>query len=342
MRTDEHPPDARIGNLILEVRRGGQAAGWLRGAAMQVAKALCADASLRALLVLAEPKMTDARLARELGDLREVLRPEIGSRLFVASIRDGVVSMLPKELGDGLDEVVLERVARGARLQGAKRGTAWFSVLEVLVHHWLKGSPPTSIAELMNATGLSYPSVAAAVERLRHVVRRSSDRSVELVRFPRDEWAQLASAGEDVRETIRFADRSGKPRAIESLLRRLAALGRGDVAIGGTLGAARHLPSLDVAGTPRLDLSLHAPLGAPDTEIVARLDAALERTSKRDEPAAVVLHVVRRRVPLFERDADGSTWADATECLLDLQEARLETQAQQFVRELAARHRQRH
>jgi hypothetical protein len=269
--------------------------------------------------------------------MRLVLRPGIGSRLFVASVRAGVVSKLPPELGGGLEELVLKLVAREARLQGAKRGTAWFSVLEVLVHHWLNGSPPTSIARLMSTTGLSYPSVAAAVERLRHVVRRGSDRSVELLRFPREEWEQLAAASVRVRETIRFADRTGKPRSIESLVRRLTALGRPDIAIGGILGATHHLPSLDVVGTPRLDLSVHAPHGAPDLTVVSRLDAALERTSLRDEPAVVVLHVVRRRDPLFDREVGGSAWADPTECLLDLQEAKLEAQARQFIRELAAR-----
>lgn len=338
MRHTDFHPDARIGDLIVEVKRGGQAAGWMRGAAIQVAVALATDPKLQALLVLAEPKMTDSRLAQELSELRKVLRPEIGARLFVTSVRDGIVSQLPQELGGGLEEFVLQRVAHETRLQGAKRGTAWFSVLEVLVHHWLKGSPPTSIADLMSTTGLSYPSVAAAIERLRHVVGRSSDRRVDLLRFPRDEWEQLLSASEDVRETIRFADRSGKPRAIETLVRRFEALGRTDVALGGVLGATHHLPSLDVIGTPRLDVSIHAPHGTPDMGIVALLDAALERTSRREESAAVVLHVVRRRNPLFEHGADGQTWADPTECLLDLQEARLESQAQQFIHELAARH----
>ena len=337
MRQTEFQPDARVGNLIVEVKRGEQAAGWMRGAVMQVAGALAAEPDLRALLVLAEPKMTDARLTQELDEMREVLRPGIGSRLFVTSVRDGIVSRLPKELGGGLEELVLNLVAREARLQGAKRGTAWFSVLEVLVHHWLNGSPPTSIAALMSTTGLSYPSVAAAIERLRHVVRRGSNRSVELLRFPREEWEQLASASDSVRETMRFADRTGKPRAIEALVRRLAALDRTDIAIGGILGATHHLPNLDIVGTPRLDLSVHAPHGTPDISVVSHLDAALERTSLREEPAVVVLHVVRRRDALFGRNVGGSVWADPTECLLDLQEAKLEAQAQQFIRELAAR-----
>ncbi len=336
MRQTKFKPGERVGNLIVEVKRGEQAAGWMRGAAMQVAIALASDPDLRALLVLAEPKMTDARLAQELDDLRIVLRPGIGSRLFVASVRDGVVSELPAELGGGLEDFVLEAVAREARAQRAKRGTAWFSVLQVLVHHWLNGSPPTSISELMGTTGLSYPTVAAAIERLRHVLRRGSDRSVELLRFPREEWEQLAAASDVVRETVRFADRTGKPRAIGYLVRRLTSLHRTDIAIGGILGATHHVPGLDIVGTPRLDLSVHAPQGTPDLTVISRLDAALERTSDRNEPAVVVLHVVRRRDPLFHREVDGSVWADPTECLLDLQEAKLEAQARQFVRELTA------
>ncbi len=118
----------------------------------------------------------------------------------------------------------------------------------------------------------------------------------------------------------------------------MASLGRADVATGGILGAAHHLPSLDVVGTPRLDLCVHEPLGTPDTGFISRLDAALERASEREESPAVVLHVVRRRDAFFERDGAGRTWADPSECLLDLQESRLGAQAQQFLREMAARH----
>ena len=81
------------------------------------------------------------------------------------------------------------------------------------------------------------------------------------------------------------------------------------------------------------------PLG--HTFISPPMNPSLERTSPREEPAVLVVHVVRRAEAHFERESPGRSWVDPPECLLDLQEARLTPQAEQFLSELCARHQRR-
>jgi hypothetical protein len=68
-----------------------------------------------------------------------------------------------------------------------------------------------------------------------------------------------------------------------------------------------------------------------DWSFVERLDPELEKTERRDEPAALAVHLVRRKVPLFQPGEGGMQWADPVECLLDLHEAHLEAQAKELL-----------
>ncbi|MFA6313943.1 MAG: hypothetical protein WC681_20895 [Sterolibacterium sp.] len=183
---------------------------------------------------------------------------------------------------------------------------------------------------LMKTVGCSYPTAARALEKMGHAIVRRTDRRAVLRGFPGEEWARLVSLSDEIRSTARFVDRSGQTRSPQSLLRRLAQLGRDDIAVGGIEGARHYDPNIDLIGLPRLDLSLHCPGRRVDWGFIERLDPALERTEQRDAPAVLVVHLVRRKVSLFQSGADGMQWADPVECLLDLHEARLESQAKAF------------
>ena len=125
----------------------------------------------------------------------------------------------------------------------------------------------------------------------------------------------MVALSDEVRAATRFVARSGQARSPQSLLRRL-----------------RHYdPEIDLVGVPRVDLSLHCPGKRVDWSFVERLDPALEKTERRDDPAALVVHLVRREAALFQSDDSGMQWADPVECLLDLHEARMESQAMEFL-----------
>ena len=68
-----------------------------------------------------------------------------------------------------------------------------------------------------------------------------------------------------------------------------------------------------------------------DLSFVERLDPALEKAARPDESSSLVIHCIRRAESLFQPGDHGVPWADPVECLLDLHEARLESQAQAFL-----------
>jgi hypothetical protein len=105
------------------------------------------------------------------------------------------------------------------------------------VHQWLLGKGPMATGWLMKTAGCSYPTVAGALGRLDHVLRRASNRKVELRDFPKEEWARLITVSDRVRSTVRFVDASGKPRPPEAHLRRLEKLKVPNLGVGGVLGA---------------------------------------------------------------------------------------------------------
>jgi hypothetical protein len=86
-------------------------------------------------------------------------------------------------------------------------------------------------------------------------------------------------------------------------------------------------------GTPRLDLTLHCRARQPDIGFLRQLDPAL-KPARREEPARLVIHLLRYPHRFSETDADGILWADPVECLLDLHEMRLESQALEFLQAL--------
>ena len=133
-----------------------------------------------------------------------------------------------------------------------------------------------------------------------------------------------------VRSTMRFVDRSGQPRTPESYMRRLAKMARPDIGVGGVTGGRHYLESLDLTGSPRLDLTVHIPGGRADLSFVEKLDPALCKIDDGSVPGNVVVHFIRRRDSLFEPGPEGIFYADPVECLLDLHEARLEDQARQL------------
>jgi hypothetical protein len=250
--------------------------------------------------------------------------------MAVAFARNKQYVGLPADLGDDfrawLDQLVLRECHE------AKPRESFYAILEVLLHQWLLGKGPMTSEWLMKTVGCSYPTVAAGLRRLESSLLRHSDRRVELRYFPRDEWARLLAVSDEFRSTTRFADSSGQPRSSpDFLVNRLKRLQRSDIAVGGVLGARHYQSDLDLVGTPRLDLSLHCRGKSVDWNFVKELDPALRETKRRDEPAPLVIHLVHRASSLFQSGEDRLQWADPVECLLDLHEGRLESQALEFV-----------
>lgn len=336
VRASSYRPDGRWRNVVVEVKSQIHSSRNLRASLLQLAYFLAQEPEHRGVLVLLDSRITDERLQAELRLAERALRPEVARKLAIAIDRNGRFRGLPEDLGGDFQEWLRELIRKQSGEPRTSRQSS-DAVFMVLLHQWLLHKGPMTTEWIMKTVGCSYPTVAHALRRLGPAVERLSDRRIQLRHFPKEEWSRLVANSAAVRSTTCFTDRSGQRRSPDSLLRRLSKLGRSDLAVGGVIGARHYQPELDIVGTPRLDLSLHAPRRRVDWSFVQRLDPALEKALGRDAPIALAVHLVTRETSLFQPGKGGVPWADPVECLLDLHEARLEPQAKEFLHYLSTR-----
>jgi hypothetical protein len=325
--------DHEIGHRLIEVKIGVAGLRSVRMGLMQLAYALIERPQSEGYLVLSEVAITPERLEQEWKHAAAVLRPETLDRIVLCVEAAGQITGIPRPPDLETQRILLETLDKERSQAGSRvaRSDTLFVVLKILRHHWLTDGHPVTAGWLAQTSGYSYPTVANVLQGLGSLIERGSDRRLRLRWFPREELARLVAMSDRARATARYADRSGQPRSPEDHLKRLEKLNPPGLAIGGVLGARHYLPDLDLVGTPRLDISLHARNPQADVDFIEQLDPALNRVKDPLEPASVVVHVVYHQDPLFVPREGGLYWADPVECLLDLHEARLEMQAGQFL-----------
>lgn len=303
----------------------------LRDALVGLARTLAEKKKHRGYLLLVDPGLSRQFLEQEIEGFKETLRPEIATRLHWVTAQGGK----PEVGGGRLAPADLDLLQAG--LKGSEKATDLLpppkkrdEVFLAILRQWIAGEGPMTIRWLQDLVGCNYRTVAATVDRLGHAVQRHSDRSVALKYFPEQEWERFLPVAYKTRATIHYADASDQPRSPESLLQRVRALNRMDIAPGGVIGAKQYYPDLDIIGMPRLDLCIHCPARTPDLDFVQKLDPALEVTRDPHRPARLALHFIRRALPLYGGLQHTSRWADPVECLLHLYDARLTQQARSF------------
>ncbi len=331
-------PDAESSTAILEVKKRVPSIRELRDAIAQLAGYLTEIRGKQAILLLTDPRINTQTILDEYNKLQTAFRPEIAERLRILVYQKGTFDNRPTDIAPEDWRLIEQHVAADTTNSTLlPRPDLKSEVFRVILHEWILGHGPLTSKWIEDTVDCNYRTVSAAVEWLGRAVTRHSKRRIALKYFPKEAWAQLLAVSDSARATIRYEDRSDQPRSPESLVKRLSKMGRPDIAIGGVLGAKRYYADLDITGAPRLDLSVHCPGTQCDLDFVHHLDPALERLRDRHAPARLVLHFVRRKESLFEHDDQGVLWADPIECLLDLQEERLESQALAFVEFLSSR-----
>ncbi|HBC85924.1 MAG TPA: hypothetical protein DCZ94_03115 [Lentisphaeria bacterium] len=283
--------------------------------------------------------MSDKGLGDEWHKVETTFRPDILGRLCIVIFRDGRLIGIPDKQEPDLHEELLKvsEEELAIKKNPFPKQDYQSEILKILICQWLNRKGPLTLDWLGNAAGCNYRTVVNALESLGNALARRSDRSVELKYFPKDAWEWLLVNSGRSRLTKKYSDRSGQPRSIDSLLGRLAKMQLPYVAVAGVLGARHYYPDIDLIGAPRLDLTVHCPEKYPDIDFIGRLDPALEQEDDPGKPASVVLHFIRRETPFFETNSAGVPWADPVECLLDLHEMRLESQALGFLNALQSR-----
>lgn len=315
---------------LVEVTCGLTSVRALRTALLDLAYQLGAKRQAEsAILVLSEPKMTEARLDEEWRSASATFKPQISDRLIMVLLKGEQIRTWPAERYPEIQSELKELLPQNSldTITRLPRGNPQDELLKILIHQFLLNKGPMTADWLGNMAGCSYPTVAAALRRFSDAIERLRDRRIQLSHFPAREWSRLLAVSGEARLTMRFVDRSGQKRSAESLLGRISRLERSEIAVGGVFAAKHYYPEIDLVGSPRLDVSIHAPDCTADPGWVARLDPALQKSDDSREPASIVLHFLRRRASLFEKGADGFSWTDPVETLLDLHEATLEPQA---------------
>ncbi len=334
-------PDAMTDTALVELKKGLSAVRALRDGLVQLAMMLAEQPRKRGYLLLIDPHLSRECLVGEVEGFKAAMRPDVADRLVLVVAKSGKIIQpsvkVPPADFELLRRCIDESLESGVALPRADKQSELFLVI---LHQWITGRGPMTSRWLEETVGCNYRTVWAAIDRLGHAVQRHSDRSVSLKYFPDQEWGRLLAVAQKTRATMLYADASDQPRSPDSLLRRLKGLNRKDIAVGGVPGAKHYYCDLDIVGTPRLDLCIHCPDNRVNLGFVHALDPALERTRDTHRPARLALHFVRRKDALFDRDQDGTQWADPVECLLELYNARLDQQARGFQDFLSARGRE--
>lgn len=325
--------DARFRDTFIEVKVGVDAMRTLRGSLFRLAEMVAAEAGTFGILLLTNSIVTEQRLLAEWETAKRVIREELLKRLSICIVTArGELQGVPRPPKPEMRQVLMD-IAKGQSshlVERGKRIDLEFIVQKLLLHNLFTRGTAMTVGELATKAGCSFPTAAQAVKKLGSLIERTSDRRVRLKYFPRDKFDQFAARSGNARATIRFADMSGQPRSPESLVKKLEQLRPPNVAIGGVLGARHYLETLDLVGTPRLDLSIHASRGTLDLAFVSDLDPALQRVTDPQAPALLAIHAVRQADSLFTPRKKGLFWADEVECLLDLKEGGLPAQAGEF------------
>jgi hypothetical protein len=327
-------PDGKWHDIWVDLKIKSHSFRDLRASLVGLIYLLARDLDSRGLIVLVESRISQEQLATELKLAGQSINPDVINRVTIAAKKSGEYRGLPNGLDDDfrtwLDELINKHRTSGR----GSAGHSYYFIFQILLNSLFAGQKPLTISELRERCGCSYPTVSKALRQLNPYLLRTSDRRVGLRQIPKSELASFIAVSQDLRTSTRFIDRSGRPRSAVSHLDRLEKMAISDLAIGGVLGASHYLPGLDIVGVPRLDLSLHTLRKSPDLSFMRQLDPALEATADPSKAATVVVHMVRSAIPSFEPRDEGLLWADRVECLLDLYEARLEVQADEFLKAL--------
>lgn len=352
-----YKPDYEDDEIIVEVKHRLRATRALRAVILDLASMLKDHPNKHAYVLLIDSGVSPESLKREWDSYQAVFCDGISNRLSLVSYHDDkpdlVLGSLTETDLNHLQEAAARDIPNG-HLDRLPDPDYPGETLRLMILLWLttnedasdilvtdplpyaQDKPPTrdrqgfSITSLEQDIGASYRTVIRALDTLGPALKQYSDRSVALTAFPRMAWEKFVVLADTCRSTKYYADRSDQPRSPQSLMQRVQALPRQDIAIGGIAGAIRIYPDLDLVGLPRLDLHIHAPGSSADLSFIRKLDPALKETDAHDEKPSLAIHFLRRRKSYFRIDNDKRLWADPVECLIDLLTMRMDYQALQF------------
>ncbi len=322
-----------MGDILLEIKRTSNAND-LRGALLSLAYTLMEEPqSTRAICALVDTRLSIDRVRSELSRFHEVSGERYRERMFLVMVVAGRVV-----LGDlPASELALDkRILAATRESESAPGRVTQQLVKTAaIQAWQTGANRLRVGELVRATGASKPTVAAAIRAMLQagLVHRVGDHFQLPSEFPWESWRRLADDHAAERKVVRFTDPTGHAPSPLRMLRRLVELQQAGetrtIELGGVDGTKQYYPDLDITASPRLDLCVYD----GNLDFVRKLDAGLKATDDPDAKAVLVVHMNR---PLRGRDMASGTLQSASvlDCLADLLEIGLQSEARDFVHAL--------
>lgn len=317
------------GDVLLEIKRSSNARD-VRDALIGLAYSLDQEpTSSQALCLLGRSRLTPQRLQEEVKQFRSIARPDLASRIALASITaDGhITGEIPQDC-PALRSYLTNRTR--LELTSSSDRISRETIKAHLIHRWINGQGPLSQAQLSRATKASGPTVAAALRELeRRNLLRIAPAGVMIWELGWEDWKRLAEAYGAKRTTITYTDPSGLSYPPWEMVKRLHKLqSRGiatSVAVGGVVGATHYDPDFDLTAPPRVDLCVYD----GDLDFMRKLDAGLVVTTDLKAKAVVVVHQVQSDFGCTT-DPSGLRIASPMDCLTDVLEFGLMAQAKEL------------
>lgn len=346
MKTEVQLGDVRLdgvwegpeGPVLIEVKRTHSARD-LRDGLLQLVYGLRQTPfATRAVCIVVDSRLTEDRVTNELEAFRDMIRPELAGRLHALVVRDRRLTG-SFEPSDALASAIIELAMKEASAGRARRSSAALPakhavVATLVAQQLIGGGNPQSLrtTQLQEIGGVSYPTVAAALQDLRMAGLLDDTKSgIRLLPLAASQLQEFAVEHAKQRKSRYFVDPTGMSSPLE-LMKRFEKRRAHDtlpktVRVGGVLGATYHYPPLDITAPLRLDLVAHGDVDA--LEVARTLDAGLtERTDPRQQP---VLAIHSTFDPLIHRDlASHVPYASALECLADLIDMGYQREAREF------------
>lgn len=298
--------------------------------------------STTAVCVLVDSRLSDSRLRDELQQLRQVIHPEIASRVHYLVDKGDAGRNIVAFSGSLVDAPAdfypwLETQAAAARVRDhGPQLPPRQGVIAALAQLRLRNLAPVTIKRLQGACGVSYPTVAAVLKELTQKgwLEDTGERGVRLRPLTMGEWMELAQDHARLRKAQLFTDPTGQSRP-EQMARRLARLRSSNklprsVRVGGVLGATGHFSALDITAAPRLDISVDA----DPVRVAALLDAGLQPKTRPEQRVALAVHVTREPFGDEPGPESQTPWASELECLADLIEIGYTREASEMARHM--------
>ena len=324
---------------LFEVKFAPRGIRDIERALMNLAISLAGSQQKSAYLVVINPLITKNRLENEWSKTLATLRADIRENLHLIIVKGEKIIGIPADVNEAVRRKVKDLASQNVQTIGTRLlpKDNFYEILKILIYRWLNNDGPETAEKIAAAAGCTYPTLSRAIGRLGVLIKRGPKRSIELTSFPKAQWSKLVSDSERIRSTMWFVDRSGQPRSIDSLLSRIRKSKIPNIAVGGIYGCKFHYSALDLIGNPCLVLSVHCGGSHADITFVRDLDPGLQQSPTPRETPNLILHFIRRSDTYFSIDKTGLNIADPVECLLDLHESRLESQALEFLTYMTAK-----